>query len=223
MTITCVIPAFNEEQNLAAVLTAVKPLVKQVVVVDDGSTDRTSAIARSAGVTVLHHLINRGQGAALKTGTQFALSAGADIIVHFDADGQFLPSQIKTVVAPIIAGDADMVFGSRFLSPVATAPKMPAQKKYLIMPLARLFNKIFLKVKLTDPQSGFRAFSRQAAKSIDWQQDGMAHCSEILFAAANAKLKIKEVPITVIYNHFGQRLNGGVRIVKDLLLARLIN
>jgi len=221
--IFCVIPAFNEEKNLAAVLEAVKPIVSQTVVVNDGSTDHTLEVALGARVTVLTHLINRGQGAALKTGTQFALTAGADIIVHFDADGQFLASQIMTLAAPIINGEAEVVFGSRFLNPDSSSLNMPAQKKYLIMPLARLFNRIFLKVKLTDPQSGLRALSRHAAEIIDWRQDGMAHCSEILFAAAKARLKIREVPITVIYRRFGQRLSGGFRIVKDLLIARLIN
>jgi len=221
--IFCVIPAFNEEKNLPAVLEAVKPIVSQTVVVNDGSTDNTLAVALGARVTVLSHLINRGQGAALKTGTEFALAAGADIIVHFDADGQFLASQIMAVAAPIIKGEAEVVFGSRFLNSDRSSLNMPAQKKYLIMPLARLFNRLFLKVELTDPQSGFRALSRHAAETIDWRQDGMAHCSEILFAAANARLKIREVPITVIYRHFGQRLSGGFRIVKDLLIARLIN
>lgn len=221
--IYCIIPAFNESKNLAKVLAEVKPLVDAVVVVDDGSSDDTYNLAVAAGVTTLRHIINRGQGAALKTGTEYALSAGADIIVHFDADGQFLASQIQDVVAPIINREAEVVFGSRFLQPDSGLKSMPAQKKYLIMPLARLFNKLFLKIELTDPQSGFRALSRHAAEIIDWRQDGMAHCSEILFSAAKAQLKIREVPITVIYHHFGQRLSGGLRIVKDLLLARLIN
>jgi len=100
---------------------------------------------------------------------------------------------------------------------------MPAFKKKIIMPLARLVNRFFLNVRLTDPQSGFRAMSLSAAKKFTWHQDGMAHASEILFAVNQAKLRIKEVPIKVTYHDFGQRLSGGLKIIKDLLLSKLIN
>ncbi len=217
--IFCIIPAFNEQKNIAKVLAQVKPIVDEVVVVDDGSTDKTAQIANQAGVVVLRHLFNRGQGAALQTGNQYALSKGADIIVHFDADGQFLAQEIKDVVRPIKAGEAQIVFGSRFLEKKSDIPKF---KKYILLPIARLVNYLLLGVRFSDPQSGFRAFSRQAAQKIKIENDGMAHCSEILAQALKSGYKIKEVPITVIYHHFGQRLGGGVRIVKDLILARLL-
>ena len=217
--IFCIIPAFNEQKNIAKVLAQVKPIVDEVVVVDDGSTDKTAQIAAQAGVIVLRHFFNRGQGAALETGNQYALSKGADIIVHFDADGQFLAQEIKDIVKPIKAGEAQIVFGSRFLEKKSSIPKF---KKYILLPIARLVNYLLLGVRFSDPQSGFRAFSRQAAQKIKIENDGMAHCSEILAKALKSGYKIKEVPITVIYHHFGQRLGGGVRIVKDLILARLL-
>lgn len=223
LKIYCVIPAYNEEKNLAAVLEAVRPTVDEMVVVDDGSSDRTAIVAREHGARLLRHVVNRGQGAALKTGTVFALTQGADIIVHFDADGQFLAEEIKTVIEPIRMGRAGMVFGSRFLGGGSKADSMPPFKRNVIMPLARLANRLFLDVNLTDPQSGFRALSRAAAEKMNWWQDGMAHCSEILFAAARSGLKFEEVPITVVYRHFGQRLSGGLKILKDLFIARLIN
>ncbi len=214
---------------IAEVVDAVKPYVDEIVVVDDGSVesvetqdfasnDKTQNLA-SLRVVVLRHIINRGQGAALQTGTRYALESGADIIVHFDADGQFAAEEIGDVVKPIIKGEADVVFGSRFLSRQSDIPWF---KKNIIIPLARLFNKIFLGVNLTDPQSGFRALSRDAARRINIEQDRMSHCSEILYKASSGGFKIKETPITVIYHDFGQRFSGGMKIIKELFLGRLI-
>ena len=113
-----IIPAYNESASIASVIKDIKAANKewQIVVVDDGSGDETAEFAESAGAVVLRHLINRGQGAALKTGTDYAIMNGAAVIVHFDADGQFLANEISDVIAPIISGQADIVFGSRFLS-----------------------------------------------------------------------------------------------------------
>ncbi|MDD5072077.1 MAG: glycosyltransferase family 2 protein [Patescibacteria group bacterium] len=220
MKIFCVIPAYNEKETISEVIDKVKPLVSEVVVVDDGSSDETGKLARAKGVRVLSHLINRGQGAALETGNQYALKAGGDIIVHFDADGQFLPGEIEDIVSPIQEGQADIVFGSRFLGKKSN---MPPFKKYVIIPLAHLINKIFTGSTLTDPQNGFRAMSKKAAEEIKIEQDGMAHNTEIISKAFSSGLKIKEIPVTVIYNNFGQRFSGGLKIIKDLILARLIN
>jgi len=222
MKIFCVIPAYNEEETIAEVIKEVKPLVNQLVVVDDGSGDRTKHLAKTQKVILLSHLINRGQGAALKTGTIYAVNHQADIIIHFDADGQFAAEDIKKVVAPIINGEAEVVFGSRFLISQKEMT-MPGLKKYLIMPLARLANRIILKVNLTDPQSGFRAMTAKVARQISWHQDRMAHCSEILFEVKRYNFKVKEVPIKVIYRHFGQRFFDGLRILTDLIFARLLN
>jgi len=216
----CVIPAYNEAETIAKIVGEVKPLVDQIVVVDDGSSDNTGKLAKAQSVKVLSHFINRGQGASLETGNQYALRAGADIIVHFDADGQFLAEEIKDIISPIIKGEADIVFGSRFLGKKSN---MPPFKKYVIIPLAHLVNKIFTGSNLTDPQNGFRALSRKAASQIKIEQDGMAHNTEIISKAFASGLKIKEVPVTVIYHNFGQRFSGGLKIIKDLILARLIN
>ena len=220
MKTLCVIPAYNEEGTIIEVINRVKPLVSEIVVVDDGSSDKTRELAEKQNITVLSHFINRGQGAALETGNQYALRAGADIIVHFDADGQFLAEEIKDIISPIIKGEADIVFGSRFLGKKSN---MPPFKKYVIIPLAHLVNKIFTGSNLTDPQNGFRALSRKAASQIKIEQDGMAHNTEIISKAFASGLKIKEVPVTVIYHNFGQRFSGGLKIIKDLILARLIN
>ncbi|MFA6307574.1 MAG: glycosyltransferase family 2 protein [Patescibacteria group bacterium] len=219
MNIFVIIPAYNEEQRIGQVLADLSILPYKVVVVDDASNDKTVAIVSSyPKVILLQHKINRDQGAALQTGNQYALSRGADIIVHFDADGQFLSQEIEDVIKPIIEDDCDIVFGSRFLNKKSD---IPALKKNIIFPLARLVNRLFLGIKTSDPQSGFRAMTRSTAQRIVIEQDGKAHCSEIMAKAYEYKLKIKEVPITVIYHEFGQGMNHGFKILKDILFSKI--
>lgn len=222
MKIFCVIPAFNEEKNIKTIIDQILPIADRVVVVDDGSTDNTIGLIKQEKITILKHIINRGQGAALRTGTEYCLNNGADIIVHFDADGQFSSKDIKKVAAPIELGQAQVVFGSRFLCAEHSA-EMPFLKKYAIMPLAKAANKIFFGINLTDPQSGFRAMSSEAARKISWKQDRMAHCSEIMFEVKKNGFKTKEVPIKVSYKNFGQSFSGGLKILKDLFIAMLVN
>ncbi|MFA5109611.1 MAG: glycosyltransferase family 2 protein [Patescibacteria group bacterium] len=219
MKIICVIPAWNEEKNITKVVKGVRPYANEIVVIDDCSQDKTAALAQEAGATVLRHSINRGQGAALQTGNDYALKNGADIIVHFDADDQFLAAEIKDMIAPLIAGAADIVFGSRFLSKKANLPPV---KKYLIMPLAKIFNRLFFGIKLSDPQNGFRALSRRAAETIRIANREMAHASEIQAKAFKEKLRVVEVPVSVIYHRVGQNLAGGLKIVRDLLIHKII-
>lgn len=216
----CIIPAYNEASNIGPVVTEVLGFVNEVIVVDDCSRDETSRQAEEAGALVARLKINRGQGAALRTGTQLALERGADIIIHFDADGQFLATDLPRIINPLQAKRADMVLGSRFLDQSTT--NMPFFKRVVIMPLAHFLNSL-LDIHLTDPQSGFRAFTRDVAVNLKWSQDRMAHCSEILHRAHKLKLRIVEVPITVIYRDFGQKISGGFKIIFDLLLAKLAN
>jgi glycosyltransferase involved in cell wall biosynthesis len=219
MKVICVIPAFKEAKNITKVVTGVLPYVQEAVVIDDCSPDNTAALARAAGATVLRHPINRGQGAALQTGNDYALKNGADIIIHFDGDDQFVAAEIPEMIAPLLAGRADIVFGSRFLGKTAN---FPASKKYIIYPLAHLFTRFILGIKLSDPQNGFRALSRRAAEITKIDNREMAHNSEIQAKAYRAKLRIAEVPITVIYHQFGQKLSGGLKIAKDLLIHKII-
>ncbi len=220
MKISCVIPAYNEASHILAVVTQVRPFVNEIIVVDDCSKDDTARLAKNAGALVLHHVINRGQGAALRTGTAYALINGADIIIHFDADGQFSATEIPDLIRPILEKRAETVLGSRFLNKKSD---LPWSKEHLIMPLARGINRLFFNIRLSDPQSGFRALSRDAASKIKIQNDGMAHCSEILYQLMAKKIKVQEVPITVTYNEYGQKFSGGLKIIKDLLIQKLIN
>lgn len=215
----CVIPAYNEAEHISEVIRRVRPFVDEIVVIDDHSKDNTSILAHQAGATVLRHPINRGQGAALQTGNDYALLSGADIIIHFDADNQFQAEEIPELVQPIEAGQAEAVLGSRFMGKESNLPTL---KRKVIMPLARLINRVFFNIKLTDPQSGFRVLSRQAAEKIRIKNDGMAHCSEILHQLFSKNIKVVEVPITVVYHEFGQKFSGGVRIIKDMAIKKII-
>ena len=224
--IYCIIPAFNEVDKISSVINEVKKIVDEVVVVDDCSTDDTFNVARKSGVAVLQHIVNRGQGAALQTGNDFALKEGADIIAHFDADGQFDSKDLKTAIKEINDNDLDAVLGSRFLG---TKVNMPSFKRNVLLPIARLVNKWFFSIELTDPQSGFRVLTKKVLLETEIENDGSAHCSEILYKLFKNKYKIKEIPITVTYSEFGQsffggkgRGKGGFRIVKDLFFHRII-
>jgi len=214
-----IVPAYNEEKNINEVLLKLTQNYNNIVVVDDCSTDNTVNIVKKFPITLLQHQINRGQGATLETGNQYAFNNGADIIVHFDADGQFLVNEIEDLIKPIIHEDYEIVLGSRFLEKKS---KMPWFKKHIIHAIARIVNRVFFGIKLSDPQSGFRAMSVEAARKIQIEQDQMAHCSEILHKAFKYKLRIKEVPMTVIYHHFGNNFSGGLKILKDLIFKKII-
>ena len=153
-----IIPCYNDAAFLERVINSVKPY-GQVVVVDDGSTDNSREIAQSAQAIVLKHRLNRGQGAALETGDLYALRDGAEIVVHFDADGQHQAAEIPRLIEPILKGEANVVFGSRFLKSDDFTPFL---KKWLILKPAILFQNLLLGVKLTDAHNGFRALSRKA-------------------------------------------------------------
>lgn len=222
MKIFAVVPAYKEEGRIGAVVRALSSHVHRVIVVDDGSGDATAAEASAAGAETLVHAINRGQGAALRTGVMAALEDGADVVLHFDADGQHDPESIGTLVAPIAAGDADAVFGSRFMG--VRADGMPASRR-LLLRAARVFNMLALGIpsRYTDPSSGLRAMTADAARHIDFRQDRMAHCSEILLLVAHSDLRAMEVPTRVRYTDDtlakGQKASNAIRIVWQLFLG----
>lgn len=214
-----IVPAYNEEKNIEKVLLELTQNYTNIIVIDDDSIDKTADIVKKFPITLIKHKINRDQGAALETGNQYALKHGADIIVHFDADGQFLVNEIEDLIRPIIYEGYDAVLGSRFLKKKS---KIPWFKKNIIFPIAKIVNRIFFNIKLSDPQSGFRALSKKSAEKIKIEQDHMAHCSEILHKIFKYNFKIKEIPITIIYNKFGQGFFGGLKIIKDLIFKNLI-
>jgi glycosyltransferase involved in cell wall biosynthesis len=220
MKVVAVIPAFNEEKTIFEVVSNVKKYVDEVIVVDDGSNDNTLFCAKNGGAITCSHFINRGQGAALETGKQLALSRNADIIVHYDADGQFLPEEIRVMVEPIINGEADVVLGTRFLK-----SNIPLGKKFFLQG-AILLSKFTSGLNLTDTHNGFRALSSFAAEKIIIEHNKMAHASEILDKIGRLKLRFREIPVTLKYfsgsTRKGQRLPDYFRILFDLFLGRLM-
>ncbi|MCC7522752.1 glycosyltransferase family 2 protein [Candidatus Uhrbacteria bacterium] len=222
MKAIAVMPAMNEAGRIGPAITGAFKHVQNVIVVDDGSKDVTVEEAKKAGAIVLRHSLNRGQGAALKTGTQAALMLGADVIVHIDADGQHDPDMIPHMLAPITEGKSDVVFGSRFLG--VSSEGMPFARR-LLLGAAMVFNRLILGISkhITDPQSGLRAMTADAARKIDFKQDRMAHCSEILRLVSRSDLRWMEVPVRIRYTADtlakGQKPADAFKILWQLLLG----
>jgi glycosyltransferase involved in cell wall biosynthesis len=219
--IAIVLPAYNEAPVIEGVLDRLMPLGHHLIVVDDGSRDSTAARATRPGVVSVSHPINRGQGAALQTGITVALRLGADVIVTFDADGQHDPADIPALVAPILAGECDVVLGSRFRG---RAERIPLARR-LVLRAAVWFTWLTANLRVTDAHNGVRAFSRSAAERIRITMDGMAHASEILEEIAAHRLRWREVPVTVRYSEYslakGQRSSDSFRIAAQVLIEKL--
>ena len=195
--ITVILPALNEEVSIGSVVLLTKFYADNVIVVDDGSSDRTAEIARNAGAEVVQHEINKGKGAALKTGFAAAANLGADIIVTMDSDGQHNPDDIPKLVGPIIKGEADMVNGSRYLN--GLDKNTPAYRRIGQTVLDGVTN-LNSGLKITDSQSGFRAFSASTKDIFRFNAQGMAIESEMLADAGHHGLRITEVEIGVRYD-----------------------
>jgi polyprenyl-phospho-N-acetylgalactosaminyl synthase len=195
-----VIAAYNEEKSIGNVISSLlRAGYKDIVVVDDGSPDGTYDAASQFPVTVLRHVINRGQGAALKTGINFAVSSGADIIVTFDADGQHNAADIKKLTEPVLKGEVDVTLGSRFLKEGKTNISF-LRKIYL--KIGVMIFLLMYGIKLTDSHNGIRAFSRRAAELIDIKCDRMEHASEIVEQIKKKRLRYKEVPVEIRYTEY---------------------
>ena len=195
--ITVILPAYNEEVSIGSVVLLTRFYADKVIVVDDGSSDRTAEIARKAGAEVIIHEVNTGKGGALKTGFEAAAGMGADVVVTMDSDGQHNPSEIPKLVAPIIEGDAEMVNGSRYLN--GLDKNTPAYRR-VGQTVLDGFTNINSGLKITDSQSGFRAFAASTIDIFRFNANGMAIESEMLADAGKAGLRITEVDIGVRYD-----------------------
>ncbi len=191
------IPALNEEVAIGSMVLRSRKYADKVVVIDDGSKDRTAEIARMAGAEVILHMNNGGKGAAIKDAFIYAKKMNADILVLIDGDGQHNPDEIPVLLAPILKGEADMVNGSRFL--VNSGNHVPAYRRFGQEVLTMATN-AGTQMNITDTQNGFRAFSRKTFNCFSFDQSGMAIESEMLMDAAKAEMRIKEVPIDVRYD-----------------------
>ena len=222
--IVVILPAYNEEVSIGSMVLLTKLYADKVIVVDDGSTDRTTEIARKAGAEVIIHEVNTGKGGALKTGFKAAISMGADVIVTMDSDGQHNPSDIPKLVAPIVEGKAEMVNGSRYLN--GQDKNTPSYRRVGQKVLDKATN-IKSGLMITDSQSGFRAFAASIGNVFRFTAQGMAIESEMLHDAGKAGLRITEIHINVRYDVNGSTkkpiehgLEVLVTILKDMEFNR---
>jgi glycosyltransferase involved in cell wall biosynthesis len=193
-----VIPCFNEESTIGSVVLKAKKYVDEVLVIDDGSTDKTVDVAKYAGATVLSHNGNKGYGAALQSGFKYARDNDFDVLTILDGDGQHDADQIQTVMRPVSEEKADICIGSRFLD--STGNMVPMYRHFGIAILTKITNVGSDEPnKVTDGQSGFRAYSRKAIENIDLKDSQMGASAEILLQGRKLNLMCKEVPITCSY------------------------
>jgi len=189
------LPAYNEEKNVASIIMRLKEITNQIIVCNDGSTDLTAKIAESMGASVVNHSKNLGYGAAIKSIFSKFIETDGDILVTFDADGQHRIEDIINVVQPIIKNEADVVIGSRFLS---ADQEMPTYRKIGIKTITNLTNTT-IDTKITDSQSGFRAYAKRVFPAVIPFEHGMGVSTEILIKANKNGFRIKEIPITTLY------------------------
>jgi glycosyltransferase involved in cell wall biosynthesis len=215
--IYAVLPAFNEELVIGSVVLRTKQYVDQVIVVDDGSSDRTAEVAKLAGAEVIRLDFNTGKAYALLLGLRHARERGCTVAVMLDADGQHDPSEIQRLAGLVSIGKADLVIGSRFLYKNRGIPpyRQFGQKTL------DLFTNIGSKARVTDSQSGFRALSCQALDNLDFRSDGYNVESDMIAHFSALGLPIAEVPITVKYDvpnkHKKHPLTHGLGVLSRLI------
>ena len=194
MKLVC-IPAYNEEKHIEDVIKKSLPHVDQVIVCDDGSTDNTAKIAKDAGAIVISQT-NQGYGAAIATLFEYARRENAQIMITLDGDGQHNPDQIPLLINAITTHNVDVAIGSRFLDDTT---KASGYRKTGIKIITSASN-YGTNFKVTDSQSGFRAYSKDAIDAIHPTEQGMSVSTEILLKISNKGLSLAEVPITISYN-----------------------
>lgn len=216
--VVAIIPAYNEARTIGSVVLQTCRHANTVIVVDDGSSDATAEIAAAAGALVVRHGVNRGKGAALNTGFCKARELDPLAIVMLDGDGQHQPEEVPQVLAPILEGQADMVVGSRYLEKECGVPRHRILGHWAFTSLTNLASGL----RVSDSQSGFRAFSPRAVECVSFSSNGFSVESEMQFLAHEHGLRLAEVPITADYVDKPKRpvvahglmvLNGVLRLV----------
>ena len=217
-----VIPAYNEEKVIGGVIDNLKKRgLKNIIVVDDGSSDNTSKIAKKHGAKAYSHVINRGLGGALNTGITAALLSGADIIATCDADGQHDPKDVKRAIKTLVDEGYDAVMGSRMIN-----SKGMSLSRKILNNGANFLTYLLFGIYVTDTQGGLRVFSRSAAEKIKIKTNRMEVSSEIIKEIGRNKLRFKEIPIKAIYTDYslmkGQKNANAFRIIYKLILSRIM-
>jgi len=224
-SILIIIPAFNEEASIANVIASVRRCVPgaDIVVINDGSTDRTRSIAEGLGVVVLNHIYNLGIGATMQTGYKYAVAGGYDLSVQFDGDGQHPAEQIKDIIRPVLDGKADLVVGSRFLGEGNYRPSIARGAGMAFF--SRLVSAI-LKERLTDTTSGFRAAGRECINYFSSRYPDDYPEVEALVLLHKKGFSIMEVPVTMTERAGGRSSITPLRSVYymvKVLLAILVD
>ncbi len=215
-----IIPAFNEEVAIGSIILRTLQYVDKVLIVNDGSDDKTVEVAKLAGADIINHTTNLGKGEALKSG--FKAVDGFDVIVTIDGDGQHNPDEIPLLMKPIIEDGADLVNGSRYMN--GPEENTPAYRRVGQQVLDKATN-ISAGIDVTDSQSGFRAFSARSRECFRFSDTGFGIESEMLVDAAEAGLKITEVPITVRYDVDGSTkdpVTHGVGVLLNIAKDKVV-
>jgi glycosyltransferase involved in cell wall biosynthesis len=210
------IPAFNEEKNIAQIITKLIKKFDHILVCDDGSSDMTATIASSLGAHVIKHEKNQGYGSAIRTIFNESKKLDGDILVTFDADGQHQISEIDLMLKPILENKSDIVIGSRFLGKTKNLPKY---RKFGIKTITGLTN-VLTGSKITDSQSGFRAYSKKVLKELSPTDSGMGISTEILIKASKNNMRITEIPITISYEnntHSQEPISHGASVIMSTI------
>ncbi len=214
------IPSLNTERVIGEVVSKASRYVDGVIVINDGSHDRTAEKAAAAGATVINHQVNKGYGEAIKSCFEAAKAGGADVLVILDGDGQHNPDEIPDLLLPIIKGDADVVIGSRFL---VEDNDMPQYRKFGIGVITFLWN-FGSGEKITDSQSGFRAYASSVFRTLHITEKGMGASIEVLEKARRAGSTIKEVAASCKYasSHLTPRATRhGLKVALSVIRIRL--
>ncbi len=195
-------PAYNEGGYIGSVVLKAKQYADEVIVLDDGSTDDTSQIAKLAGATVIQHGENKGYGAAVQSILAEAKKRNPDILVLLDADSQHNPDEIPYLTEAISEG-FDLVIGSRKMRRSGNIPTLRRIGQRVLSYLTNFLSG----EKLSDTESGFRAYSRKAIATLELKEKGMAISAETISAATTRGLRVTEVPVSIIYTKDGSTLN----------------
>ncbi len=219
---TCaIIPAFNEETRIEAVVLDARQYVDTVIVVDDGSSDDTKGKAEKAGATIISHPENCGAGAATMTGLLAARLLHYNIAITLDADGQHASSDIPKLLDAMKKYGADLVIANRF----GQRNKIPLIRR-LFNCIGNIVTFFATGIYLPDTQCGFKAFSKKALSQVDLKMSGFEFCTEIIHDAARFHWKIVSVPSKVVYSEYtlakGQSFANGIRTAGKILLRTFL-
>ena len=214
-----VIPAFNEGAVLQKTISELKRNFKNVIVVNDGSDDKTREIMENSGIIPIHHPINMGQGASINSGFNFVKNIkSVEAVITFDADGQHASEDAVEFAKEIKNCNEEVIFGSRFLK---HEKNIPFLKRFALKFVIKITN-IMLGMKLTDTHNGLKAMKINAIKKIDIKIDNYAFESEMLTQVSKQNMSYKELPTNIIYTNYskkkGQSLRNGLRIIESLIL-----